>query len=105
MLLVYSENDSVVHKRCHFDPLKEALDTRPNIRFLLVQDKDHNPSYTVDAVTYKNAFFKDFSKAAKKKQLASPAQQKEFMARYDWKRMTTQDEAVWDQIIGHLKAE
>ena len=105
VLLIYSENDTVVHKRVHFDALQDALATRPNIRLLLVEGKGHNPAYTVDAVTYKDAFFKEFSKAVKKKQLQTPAQQQEFMARYDWKRMTAQDEKVWDQIIEHLKAE
>ena len=102
VLLIYSEDDKVVHKRMHFDPLKEALETRPNIRLLLVQGKGHNPNYTADAVAYKDAFFKEFTKAVKKKQLATEAQQKEFMARYDWQRMTAQDETVWEQILAAL---
>lgn len=105
VLLIYSDNDQLVHKNIHFDRLQEALSAKDNIRFLLVQNKGHNPSYTVDAVAYKDAFFKAFTKAVKKKQLTTPEQRKEFMARYDWERMTTQDEAVWEQIIAHLKAE
>ena len=104
VLLIYSENDPVVHKSAHFDPLREALFTRPNIRLLLVQNKGHNPAYTEDAVAYKDAFFKEFSRAEKKKQLASPEQQKEFMARYDWERMTAQDETVWAEILDTLLA-
>ena len=105
VLLIYSENDTVVHKRVHFDALQDALATRPNIRLLLVENKGHNPAYTVDAVTYKDAFFKEYSHAVKKKQLETPRQQAEFMARYDWKRMTAQDEKVWNQILAHLNAE
>ena len=105
VLLIYSEDDTVVHKKAHFDPLKEALSTRPNIRLLLVQGKGHNPAYTADAVAYKDAFFKEFTKAVKKKQLETPQQQAQFMARYDWKRMTAQDEKVWNQIIEHLEAK
>ena len=105
VLLIYSENDTIVHKNIHFDPLQEALATRPNIRFLLVSNKNHNPSYTEDAVNYKDAFWKEFAKAKKRKLLETPQQQKEFMARYDWKRMTAQDEKVWSEIIDHLKAE
>ena len=73
-----------------------------HIRFLLVDRKGHNPAYSEDAVAYKDVFFKEFSKAAKKKQLETPQQQEEFMARYDWLRMTNQDGAVWQQIIDHL---
>ena len=105
VLLIYSEDDSVIHKKVHFDSLKEALSTRPNIRLLLVQDKGHNPAYTTDAVRYKDAFFAEYTKAVKKKQLVTPAQQEAFMSRYDWYRMTTQDEKVWEQIVEHLKAE
>ena len=105
VLLIYSENDAIVHKSVHFGPLQEALATRPNIRFLLVQNKGHNPGYTEDAVNYKDAFWKEFEKAKKRKLLATRQQQKEFMDRYDWKRMTAQDGTVWNQIMDHLKAE
>ena len=40
----------------------------------------------------------------KKKQLETPEQQRQFMEQYDWDRMTTQDDAVWEQIIRHLEA-
>ena len=103
VLLIYSEDDQVVHKRSHFDLLQEALSGCPNVRFLLVQRKGHNPAYTEDAVVYKDAFFKEFTKAAKKKRLVTPAQQKEFMDRYDWHRMTTQDDAVWHEILKSLE--
>lgn len=102
VLLIYSENDTVVRKDAHFDLLREALSGRENIRFLLVPNKGHNPAYTEDAVAYKDAFFKEFSKAAKKKQLARAQQQKDFMSRYDWLRMTQQDEEVWTQILDFL---
>ena len=105
VLLIYSEDDKTVGRTPHYDSLYAALSGQENIRFLLVNHKDHNPAYTTDAVAYKNAFFKEFSKAVKKNQLETPQQQKEFMCRYDWHRMTAQDEAVWQQIIDHLKAE
>ena len=105
VLLIYSEDDKTVGRTPHYDSLVAALSGQENIRFLLVNHKDHNPAYTTDAAAYKNAFFKEFSKAVKKKQLETPQQQKEFMCRYDWHRMTAQDEAVWQQIIDHLKAE
>jgi hypothetical protein len=33
----------------------------------------------------------------------TPAQQQAFMSTFDWKRMTEQDEAVWNPILSHLK--
>lgn len=103
VLLIYSADDKMVHKTMHYDALHEALEGRENIRFLLVDGKNHNPNYTLDAVKYKDEFFGAYKKAAKS--LKTDAKKKAFMDGFDWRRMTEQDEAVWTQIIDHLKAE
>lgn len=102
VLLIYSSNDQLVHKNMHYDILAQALADKENIRILLVHNKNHNPSYTEDAVVYKDQFWADFEKAEKKKLLETPEQQQAFMSRYDFKRMTEQDDAVWQQIREHL---
>lgn len=104
VLLIYSADDRTVHKAVHYDPLVEYLSGRENIELMLVEGKDHNPSYTADAVQYKNQFWKELSEATKKKSLETAQQKQEFMARYDWLRMTMQDEAVWNRILAHLEA-
>lgn len=101
-LLIYSADDRTVRKKPHYDILHNCFARRYNVKLLLVEGKDHNPSYTVDAVRYKNTFFKEFRKAVKKKKLATKQQQEEFMARYDWKAMTEQDEYVWKEIFATL---
>lgn len=101
VLLVYSADDSVVSKALHFDLLQQALAGQDNIRFLLVDGKDHNPTYTADAVAYKNAFFTRLKQ--QKKRLKTPARRQAFMSQFDWQRMTAQDEAVWSVILEHLK--
>ena len=103
VLLIYSANDSTVHKNPHYDILYSALKDRPNIRFRLEMGKDHSPNYTVDAVAYKTAFFNAFNEATKKKKLTTQEEQEAFMARYDWHRMTAQDPSVWDAILDALK--
>ena len=102
VLLVYSSNDSVVNKAMHYDILQKALSGKPNIRFLLVHGKDHNPTYTADAVAYKNQFFAEFQKADRKKLLETEAKQHAFMARYDFRRMTEQDQRLWTIILDYL---
>ena len=104
VLLIASSDDKIVKKEYHFDVLQKELREKENISFLLTEGKGHNPSYTCDAVQYKDAFFAEFQKAVKKKQLETAQQQKEFMARYDWHRMTEQDEAVWQVILQTLQA-
>lgn len=104
VLLIYSSNDSVVNKAMHYDTLHKALSGKPNIRFLLVHGKDHSPNYTAEAVTYKNQFFAEFQKAEKKKQLETEAKQLAFMSRYDFRRMTEQDQRVWTIILDYLNS-
>jgi len=103
VLLIASSNDAVVKKECHFDVLQQALSERENIRFLVTEGKGHNPSYTRDAVQYKDAFFAQFQKAVKKKKLETEPQQKAFMDQFDWWRMTEQDDAVWAEILKTLE--
>ena len=104
VLLVASSDDKIVRKQCHFDLLQRALAGKDNIRFLVTEGKGHNPSYTCDAVRYKDDFFARFQKLVKKKKLETAVQQKEFMAAFDWLRMTEQDEAVWNVILGVLES-
>ncbi len=103
VLLISCDDDKVVHKARHFDQLRQLLGEQENIRFLVVPGRNHNPTYTVDAVAYKDQFLAEHKKAAKK--LTTPQLQKAFMDRYDWRRMTEQDEVVWNEIIRHLKDE
>ena len=105
VLLIASSDDKVVQKAHHFDVLKQALSHRANIRFLLTENKGHNPAYTCDAVRYKDDFFAKFQKLVKKKKLETKAQQEAFMSEFDWVRMTQQDESVWSAIIAHLKEQ
>ena len=103
VLLIASADDPVVKKSYHFDLLRQALSGKENIRFLVTEKKGHNPSYTCDAVRYKDDFFAQFQKLVKKKKLETLDEQKVFMDQFDWYRMTEQDEAVWDVILSHLK--
>lgn len=103
VLLIASADDQVVQKSHHYDALQRELPGRENIHFLVTEEKGHNPSYTCDAVRYKDDFFAQFQKLVKKKKLETPEQQQAFMSTFDWKRMTEQDEAVWNPILSHLK--
>ncbi len=100
-LLVYSQNDKMCTK-VHYDILKEGLKNKENIRFLLVENKGHNPNYTEDAVGYLSEYVNEKTKLQRKKQLETTEQKQAFLAKYDWDRMTAQDEAVWQEIFACL---
>jgi len=104
VLLIASSDDKTVKKEHHFEVLQQSLSGKENIRFLVTEQKGHNPSYTCEAVRYKDDFFAQFQKLQKKKKLQTPQQQKAFMDTFDWVAMTEQDDAVWAEILKTLKS-
>ena len=101
-LLIYSDNDQMTRKTPHFDTLQRELAHKENIRLLLVSGKGHNPNYTADAVKHLGEYLSQLEKLDKKKLLETDAQKKAFLASFDWRRMTEQDEAVWQEIFRTL---
>ena len=104
VLLIYSADDPLCRKDPHYDMLRAGLSQRENIRFLLVEGKGHNPNYTKDAVQYLAEYGKAVKKAIKQKQLETDAQKAAFRDSFDWKRMTEQDDTVWQEIFRTLDA-
>lgn len=102
VLLIHSDNDTMCRTDPHFTTLKSALSEKKNIRFLLVSGKGHNPNYTADAVKYLGEYAAAVRKKAKKKELETEKQRAEFVASFDWDRMTAQDETVWNEIFKTL---
>ena len=102
-LVIYSADDKIVRAINHFAPLrKDMLGREEQIRFLLVNNKGHNPNFTEDAVKYKDAFFADLTGKLKRNELATDEAKKTFIASYDWNRMTAQEEALWNEIFAFL---
>ncbi len=97
VLLIYSADDQMC-KKVHYDILKSGLDSKENIRFLLVDRKGHNPNYTEEAVKYLGEFGKARAKLLKKKNLTE-TDKASFVASFDWNKMTEQDETVWKRIF------
>ena len=104
VLLIYSADDKTVYKTVHFDPLFDKFEDSGHIRFLLLNGKNHNPTYEAESVTYKDDFFAQFQKALKQGLLSSPEAQAEFMGQFDWWHMTAQDMDVWNAIFAHLNS-
>ena len=101
-LLIYSDNDPMCRKTPHFDTLAAGLSHQEHVRLLLVSDKGHNPNYTHDAVKYLAEYTSQLEKLDKKKLLETEEQKAAFRSSFDWRRMTEQDEAVWQEIFRTL---
>ena len=99
-LLIYSEDDPIC-SMIHYNTLKSAFEGMERVKLLLVNGKGHNPNYTADAAAYVAEFGKARAKLARNKKATSEDKAK-FVASYDWRRMTKQDEDVWQTIFEHL---
>ncbi len=98
-LLIYSDNDTLIQKKVHFDALYEALKQKPDIQFLLEHGKGHNPNYAAEALPHLTDLGKRMKAAGK---LASPEDKDLFKNSFDWEAMTKQDDTVWRSIIDFL---
>ena len=102
-LIIHSTDDNSVDFKRHFMKLRNALSHKENITFLELSDRVHNPTYTPEAVKYKQQFFKAHTKRIKQGKHKNKEDQKAFLASYDWHKITEQDESVWAQILKFLE--
>lgn len=98
-LLIYSKDDRVVNYKYHYNYLYNNLKLKNNIKLLLVNNKNHNPNYTEEAVKYKDKFFKIYTKTLKQGKLNTLIQKEQFKQSFDWNKMTNQDQNIWNQIF------
>jgi pimeloyl-ACP methyl ester carboxylesterase len=105
VLVIHSLDDHVVKAKHHFLWLKKRLTAKAeNVTFLTLTGKKHNPNYTEDALTYKDAFFAELVAKTKRGELATSEQKKAFRESFDWYRMTEQDETVWQTVLEFLES-
>ncbi|MBE6349345.1 MAG: alpha/beta hydrolase [Spirochaetaceae bacterium] len=104
VLAIYSDNDSLVKKSWSYDVLYKYFGKKDNFSFILEKNKAHNPNYTYEAIAYMGKFFKELSLTAKQKLLVTKEQQEQFMSRWDWNKMTEQDDVLWNRIVNHLQS-
>ena len=104
VLLIYSSNDKLVIREIHHGILSRALEGKADTRILLEENKSHNPNYTADAVAYLAEYTADMTRRLKDKKLGTEAEKKAFREKWDWNRMTQQDEKVWAEIFRTLDA-
>ena len=102
-LLIYSSNDHLCNKEVHYDYLYENLKDEKNVKFVLVDNKRHNPNYTTNAVNLLTDYLTKLEKLTKKKKLVTEEQKQEFVNSFNWDEMTKQDESIWEMILKHFE--
>lgn len=101
-LYIQSADDKTVNSKLHFDKLREALEGRENTHFIELNGRNHNPSYTENAVKLLTDFQKKVIKFRKKHKHPTDSQKKEFVSQFDWWAITEQDESLWARIFMFL---
>lgn len=101
-LIIHSTDDNSVDFKRHFMKLRNALSHKENITFLELTGRVHNPTYTPEAVKYKQEFFKAHMKRVKRGKHKNKEDQRGFLQSYDWHKITEQDENVWEVIFEFL---
>lgn len=103
VMIIHSTDDAMVSYKRNFLVLRDALRDKENTVFLTVHGSGHNPHYTKEAFTYKEAFFKKLKKMRKQGRLNTKEQRLAFASLYDWYKMTEQNPVVWNRILDFLK--
>ncbi len=102
-LLIYSKDDPVCKKTPHYDVLEQAFCESDNVTMLLVDKKGHNPNYTEDAAKYLSEYVAKRTEETKAKRLSTEEERRNFVESFDWKRMTEQDDEIWNKIFEFLR--
>ena len=100
-LIIHSTDDKVVSFKHNFKYMQDKIDS-DRVQFLAISGKNHNPTYTVDAVKILTDYSANLQRKLKKKELVTTEQKKAFLDGYDFRAMTAQDDEVWNKIIEFL---
>ena len=101
-LVIHSRDDAVVPFESGLGYVRERVDN-PNVRFLELDGKYHNPHYSADAVEYMRECFGAYEMQVADKKLRTTEEKRAFTKDWDYFRMTAQDEDVWREIFECIK--
>lgn len=102
VLLIHSKDDPICDIKSGLEYVRSKVDN-PNVKYLEVEGKFHNPNYTLDALQYMQQTFGEYQVLVKKKKLRTLEEKKAFMDMRDFRRMTEQDMEVWSVIFGNME--
>lgn len=102
VLLIHSKDDAVCDIASGLGYVRSNI-TNPNVRYLEVEGKFHNPNYTADAVSYMQQTFGEYQSLLKQKKLKTFEEKKAFMDLRDFRRMTAQDPDIWAEIFKNME--
>ena len=101
-LIIHSEDDPIVPYEQSSGYLQKAIQN-PNLQYITVNGRRHNPNYSDSAVQYMTDAFTEYTRKVHSKELASMEDRKAFMQSKSAMRMTDPDERIRDVMLSFLK--
>ena len=102
VLVIHSKDDPICATACGLDYVRPRV-SNPNVSYLEVEGKAHNPNYTADALSYMQQTFGEYQTLLKTHKLKTFEEKKAFMDLRDFRRMTEQDPEIWSAILKHME--
>ena len=102
-LIIHSKDDKVLKVKHHFYKIQKELQESQNIEFLLVDKKGHNPNYTIEGLALLSKYLKERNKLIKQGYFTNKELIDDFNSKYDWDKITKQDESIWNEIYRVLE--
>lgn len=97
VLVIQSTDDQMVDYEKNFKVLQQQV-LFDNVQFVTVENKKHNPTYTVEALAYMAEYFKKLHSVKDEREIATLEKTAQ------WRKMCELDRNVMDQILAFLEA-
>ena len=101
LLFIHSTDDQMVPYEVSTKKVEEL--NNPQIKFIIRNNRKHNPQYTDDAVKYLNDVFNQFYTLINEKKIVTDEDKKNYFKDVSLERLTNQDPEITNAIINFLK--
>ena len=102
VLIIHSLDDTTISAHRNILRLRKETCERTNLEFIIQNGKGHSVHYAKEAAEYKRSFNREMKRLKKQGKLETDEQKATLIASYDWKKMTDQDEELWEKIFAFL---
>jgi len=98
LLFIHSLDDKLVPFNSATGFVQKKI-KNDNLKFIIANNKGHNPNYSLEALKYMNNTFSTYHSKIKSGELDTLEKKKEYMMDKSARKMTIQDDLIWKDIF------
>ncbi len=102
ILLIHSKDDNAVGYDLGLGLVQKELGEKPNIKYITLDGKLHNPHYSNEAIKLLYSFYSEYAKLQKVKVEKNREERIKYINSLDFMKMTDQDEEIWSKIFENI---